>query len=208
MAYDVYRRPGAWVTAQASRRARRVWLTIGLLFGLALAAAALLKWNPAPIALSLLVVLLALALRRVANREMDAASRWLKGAGAETSVGEELNALRHDGFVILHDVEQAREGNIDHLVSGPTGVFLVETKYRGYQQSQLVKVKRQAARLHAELGTWITPVICLHRREGRAFKTEGVWIVPQPVLCEWIRKQRNAVVPFERLARFADGLQP
>ena len=206
MPYDVDRRPGAWVTAEADRRARRVWFFVGLLAGLALISVVLLRWNPAPIVISVLIICLALGLRSLANREADRAIPWLKGARAETSAGEELNELRREGFTVMHDIEQRGEGNIDHLVSGPTGVFLVETKLRRYMPSDLVKVKRQAVKLHAELETWITPVICLHDREGRPFRTEGVWIVPQAVICEWTRGQRNAVVRFERLARFADSL--
>jgi Nuclease-related domain len=206
MAYDVDRRPGTWVTEQARRRTRRVWAVIGLFAALALASVALLRWNPAPIAISVLIILAAFGLRRLANHTADDAMPWLKGARAERSVGEELNELRREGFTVMHDVEQLGEGNIDHLVSGPTGVFLVETKYRGYEKKNLAKVKRQAAKLNAGLGTWITPVVCLHVREGGTFKHEGVWIVPQDVLLEWIRGQRNATVPFERLARFADGL--
>jgi hypothetical protein len=206
MAYDVSRRPGTWVTEQARRRSRGVWLVIGLLALLVLASVASLKWKPAPIAISVLIILIAFGLRRLAHRKQDVAFRWLKGAWAEASVGEELNALRHEGFVVMHDIEQRHEGNVDHLVNGPTGVFLVETKYRGYEQENLVKVKRQAARLHDALGAWVTPVICLHVREGRPFRHDGVWIVPQAVLLEWIRAQRNASAPFERLARFADGL--
>jgi hypothetical protein len=206
MAYDLDRRPGTWVTAQARRRSRRVWAAIGLFVALALASVALLKWNPAPLVLSVLVILAAFGLRRLANREADLAIPWVKGARAERAVGDELNELRRDGFTVMHDIEQHREGNVDHLVSGPTGVFLVETKHRGYRAGDLVKAKRQAVKLHAELGTWITPVICIHVREGRAFKHDGVWIVPQHTLLEWIRGQRNATLPFERLARFADAL--
>jgi hypothetical protein len=206
MSYDVHHRPGRWVTLQANRRARRVWLLIVLLFALGLASLGLLRWNPASIALSVLIIVLAVALGRRANCELDDASRWLWGARAETSVGEELNRLRGDGYVVLHDIEQRGEGNIDHVVSGPTGVFLVETKLRRYDETHLVKVKRQALRLHTELATWITPVICLHTRTGRAFRTEGVWIVPQPALLEWIRAERNAVADAERLAAFMASL--
>jgi hypothetical protein len=206
MPYDVDREPGAWVSAQADRRARRVWLFIGLLAGIALVSVVLLKWNPAPVAISIIIISLALGVRSLANREADRAIPWLKGARAETSVGEELNELRREGFTVMHDIEQRGEGNIDHLVSGPTGVFLVETKLRRYRPPDLVKVKRQAVRLNAELGTWITPVICLHERQGRPFKTEGVWIVPRSEIRTWTRGQRNTPVPFEQLARFADGL--
>jgi hypothetical protein len=206
MAYDAHRPPGGWVTLQANRRARRVWLLIVLLFALGLASVALLKWNPAPVALSALVIVLAVALGGRASRELEDANRCLRGATAESSVGEELNSLRNDGYVVLHDIEQKGEGNIDHVVSGPSGVFLVETKLRRYHEAHLVKVKRQALRLHAELGTWITPVICLHSRSGRAFRSEGVWIVPQPALRDWIRAQKDAVANAERFATFMANL--
>lgn len=52
----------------------------------------------------------------------------------------------------MHDVEQPGEGNIDHIVSGPTGVFLVETKERRCEERHLTKAKRQAAKLHDALG--------------------------------------------------------
>jgi hypothetical protein len=52
----------------------------------------------------------------------------------------------------MHDIEQDREGNVDHLVSGPSGVYLIETKHRRYADDQLRKAKRQAAKLHDELG--------------------------------------------------------
>ncbi len=48
---------------------------------------------------------------------------------------------------MLHDVPFAGEGNIDHLVSGPNGVYLVETKFGSYLPVHLKKAKRQAAKL-------------------------------------------------------------
>lgn len=206
MAYDVDRRPGAWVTAQAARRSRRVWLLAGLLVALAVASVGVLVSSRATVASSLLFLVLVLGLKRYADREMDTAIRWLGGARAEKSVGDELDNLRGEGFVVLHDIEQRGGGNIDHVVSGRTGVFMVETKERAYQDHHLVKAKRQAAKIHDALGVWVTPVICIHRRRGGSFKAQGVWIVPQPRLVDWIREQRNTPVDFERLARWVDGL--
>jgi hypothetical protein len=162
--------------------------------------------NRATIASSVLFLLLAFGLKRYADREVDTAIRWLRGARAETSVGEVLNNLRYEGSIVLHDIEQRGEGNVDHLVSGPTGVFMVETKERRYEDHHLAKAKRQAAKIHDELGVWVTPVICIQRRGGRPFKTHGVWIVPEPSLLDWIRAQRNTPGDFKQLARYADGL--
>lgn len=138
------------------------------------------------------------------ERRLDEAIRRLRGARAEQAVGETLNELRREGWTVLHDIEQRGEGNIDHIASGPGGIYLVETKARAYQDARLTKAKRQAAKLHADVGVWVTPVVCLHERRGKPFKTRGVWVVPRGELLEWLRVQRNPPVPFEQLAQFAD----
>ena len=85
--------------------------------------------------------------------------RWLKGSTAEAAVGETLEPLRWERYIVMHDMPQRGEGNIDHVVSGPNGVYLVETKFARYLPVHLKKAKRQAARLHDELGVWVTPVV-------------------------------------------------
>ncbi len=58
---------------------------------------------------------------------------WDIGAGGEERLGPILASLEADGFVVLHDlrVPRGRE-NIDHLIIGPPGIFVVETKtYKG-----------------------------------------------------------------------------
>jgi hypothetical protein len=57
-------------------------------------------------------------------------------------------------------------------ISGPNGVFMVETKFRRYEDSQLGKAKRQAKKLHDELGCGVTPIICAGERK-RTFTQRG-----------------------------------
>ena len=104
----------------------------------------------------------------------------------------------------MHDIERPGQGNIDHIASGPGGVFLIETKLRRYEDYQLGKAKWQATRLYDETGVFVTPVICLHLRRGGPFEARGVWIVPHERLLDWLRSQHKKPVPFERLARFTD----
>ena len=204
MTYDVDRRPGTWVSEQAARKSARVWFLAALLVALALVAVGLVVSSSATALSS--VVVIALGLRWYANREMDTAINWLGGARAEEAVGDELNALRHEGFVVMHDIDPGYGGNIDHLVSGPTGVFMVETKLNGFPPAALLRAKRHAAKIHDGVGVWVTPVICIHRREGKPFEMQGVWIVPRRCVLDWLRAQQNKPVDFERLARYADGL--
>lgn len=145
-------------------------------------------------------------LYRVAGREGMAAVSWIRGARSERAVGETLASLG-GGYVVMHDIEQRGEGNIDHLVSGPTGVYLVETKHRRYQEHDLRKAKRQAAKLHDELRVRVTPVICIDLRRGREpYAHHGVWIVSRDRIVDWLRPQNNPELDFARLAAFADTL--
>jgi len=208
MAYDVTKPPAEWVSLQARRHSRTValllaagMLVVALVWVLALAVRSI------PLSLGALAVLAPLSL--VLNRRSGEAAHWIRGARAETSVGETLNALRRHGYIVMHDLEQRYEGNIDHLVSGPTGVYMIETKLRRYEEFQLTKAKRQAARLHAALDVWVTPVICLdQRRRSKPFRAQGVWIVPRQSLLGWLRSQSNPALPFARLATYADSVAP
>jgi hypothetical protein len=128
---------------------------------------------------------------RLANSRADAALNWTKGARSEEAVGELLEPLVDEGYVVVHDVEQPREGNVDHVVCGPTGAFLVETKHRWYEERALTKAKRQAAKLHDVLGVWVTPVLCVHRRRRRPFRDSGVWVMSADHLPGWIRAQQG-----------------
>lgn len=50
-----------------------------------------------------------------------------RGAEGEKVVGQMLEGLRKDGYQVLHDVPG--EGfNVDHVIVGPAGVFVIETK--------------------------------------------------------------------------------
>ena len=208
VAYDVDTRPGTWVARQAARRERLFWLAAAAALALVGLFVALAVGHRVGIAAALLLVALVAVAKPQADRYSAGMLGWLRGARAEQAVGETLNELRRDGWIVMHDVEQAGEGNIDHIASGPHGVYLVETKLRHYLDADLTKAKRQAKKLNAELGTWVTPGICVDQRRGGPFRAERVWIVPREQLLDWLRAQHNQPVAFERLARFADTVDP
>lgn len=205
MAYDVDHRPGAWVRARTTRRERIFWacLAVGFAATGVYFALALDHRISLPVAFGFLAAVA--TLRPYGHRYLDRSARLLRGTQAEESVGETLDELRREGWVLMHDVEQEYEGNIDHIAwSAEHGVFLIETKARGYEDDQLTKAKRQAAKLKRELGVYIPPVICLYERRGKPFRHKGVDIVPVQHLLGWLRKQHYRSVPFERLALYAD----
>ena len=189
MLQETHRQPGQWVRAQARTRERQIWMVLGLVLALALlvVATALDKRSAF---LTLIGIAFLLFLRRIVFRLIDDGANWRKGAASEEAVGEALDELLADGYTVTHDLPQEFEGNVDHLVNGPTGVFMIETKHRGYRPVDLSKAKRQAKKLNVELGEWVTPVICLDkRRAGNPYRDRGVWIVSRERLPDWVRAQ-------------------
>jgi hypothetical protein len=57
----------------------------------------------------------------------DYIARWKRGADGEQQTAEALVGLERDGWRAFHDRAGGR-GNLDHIVIGPPGVFLLETK--------------------------------------------------------------------------------
>jgi hypothetical protein len=54
---------------------------------------------------------------------------WGKGAAGERSLGNALEQLRERGFGVLHDRRiPGTRANIDHLVVGPAGIFVIDAK--------------------------------------------------------------------------------
>jgi nuclease-like protein len=130
--------------AEESHKRTRGFLLVGLV-GIALLslisgfaigggfAIARLRWQVAvSIALSAacLFWFLAFLLYRWTSKKMDALDRermsWRKGALGESHTAETLKSLP-DGYVLINDVTK-KLGNIDHVVIGPTGVYVIDVK--------------------------------------------------------------------------------
>jgi nuclease-like protein len=189
MLQETSRQPGQWVRAQARVHERRVWMLLALVFAFG-ALVVRVYADERRTWLALIGVAFFCFLRHITRGLIDVARHWDRGASSEEAVGDALDALVADGFTVNHDLRQEFEGNVDHLVTGRTGVFMIETKHRGYKQADLSKAKRQAKKLNDELGEWVTPVICLDRRRARApYRDHGVWIVSRERLAGWIREQ-------------------
>jgi nuclease-like protein len=204
VAYNVDQRPATYTSVRARRHSRRSLLFIGGFMVLAALPLLLSQRMDVPLVAIAVILGLATLLYRAADSELELMGRWILGAASEEAVGDALNALRGT-YIVMHDIPQAHEGNIDHVVSGTNGVYLIETKSRGYRPQHLTKVKRQAAELGGELGVWVTPVLCLARRDDEPFQHDGVWVMTPGSLVPWLSEQQNERVPFERLARFADA---
>ncbi|GAA4102814.1 nuclease-related domain-containing protein [Nonomuraea soli] len=81
------------------------------------------------LAVALVVALVVAAVDWWRFHRWSAIASWCKGAVGERSTARLLAPLACEGYVILHDRAIAgSSANLDHLVVGPSGVFLIDSK--------------------------------------------------------------------------------
>jgi hypothetical protein len=112
------------------------------------------------------------------------------GLSADGGVRLALEALGKE-WTVEHDVVRGTSGRLDHMVVGPIGAFVVVTRHRAYRVEHLSRAKHHAARMHSELGRWVTPVICLTMRDDTPHRRDGVWIMGAEHLVEWLRSRAD-----------------
>lgn len=152
---------------------------------------------------------------------------WATGADGEARTARFLEPLRAEGFAVLHDRRiPGSRANIDHIVIGPPGVFVVETKsfggqlkVRGHEvyvagrrkTAMVEEAKREALAVQVALapelealGIGVVPVICVHRAALPWFggQAGGVRIVSGKDLVKRLRKA-DPVLPADTVDRLA-----
>jgi hypothetical protein len=169
-------------------------------------------------------VAVALALLARGCQPLPDPDRWRRGAGGEVATAALLAGLPRR-FVVFHDRRlPGGRGNIDHLVFGPSGVWVVDSKSRrarlrvrhgqvraGQYPIDVTPVRTQAARVADRLGVPVTPLVAVHgpglRRRGK--RVEGVLVLPAGRVIRRLRRGRHLrsseVAP---LAEAADQMFP
>jgi hypothetical protein len=150
---------------------------------------------------------------------------WRRGAAGERRTARLLSQLERQGWAVLHDLTvPGSRANIDHLVIGPGGVFVIDSKqYRGRLQLDgsgqlwhgrypLAPALRtvsfeadQAARALPDPGVAVVPIIAVHGAQvpwGKVV-TQGVPVVSARRLPSMLR-QLPAILGPERVAWLAD----
>jgi Nuclease-related domain len=216
-------RPGRSVLAQYRRR-RREELTAwarGLVWRAPLAAGAGLSGGvlagQAGVAGAALVGLAVAALVgwRLRFRPSEQARAWQRGADGERRTGRLLDRLTRDGYVVFHDLAvPGSPANVDHLVIGPSGVFVIDSKrwtgsvhqspdglawHNHYRLDRTLETVRWEAQIIGRLlGTRTAAVVCVHGAcvQGGGLEAQGVAIVPAHLL--------RSALGYDRLLSDAD----
>jgi len=103
-----------------------------------------------------LIVLIILGLAYVARKLWVKSNYLIKlklGRDAELAVASELIELQSHGYQVFHDI-QANGFNIDHLVVGPNGIFVIETKGRHKRIKDDTNYKVKFENNHLAFPSW------------------------------------------------------
>jgi hypothetical protein len=150
---------------------------------------------------------------------------WRRGAAGERRTGRLLGPLERHGWAVLHDLAiPGSRANLDHLVIGPGGVFVVDSKqYRGRLQLDgsgqlwhgrypLAPVLRavdfeadQAAHVLVDPGVVVVPIMAVHGAQVPWGKVvmQGVPVVAARRLPSMLRALPPVLGP-ERVAWLVD----
>jgi hypothetical protein len=150
---------------------------------------------------------------------------WRRGGAGERRTAHLLAPLERQGWAVLHDLAlPGSRANLDHLVIGPGGVFVIDSKkYRGHLQLDrsgrlwhgrypLAPTLRvvsfeadQAAQLLPDPGVAVVPVVVVHGAQVPWGKVvmDGIPVVSAKRLPSMLR-ELPAVLGPERVAWLAD----
>jgi hypothetical protein len=158
-------------------------------------------------------------------RPSPEAVAWRRGAAGERRTARLLAPLERHGWVVLHDLAlPGSRANLDHLVIGPGGVFVIDSKqYRGRLQLdptgrlwhgryplaptlQAVSFEAdQAAQVLPDSGVAVVPIVAVHGAQVPWGKVvlDGVPVVSARRLPSMLRALPPVLGP-ERVAAMAD----
>ena len=159
---------------------------------------------------------------------------WLSGSEAERRTAKQLKRLDKKQWVVKHDVQRGK-WNWDHVVVGPSGVFLIDTKqlsgsaelladgslqviriddeedsYVLHRLHGLIKQNArelsQALREKTGLREWVTPVVALWNSFPQGLELfDKVVYLEASGILDWLRNQ-PAKIDDERRRLIADAL--
>jgi hypothetical protein len=144
-----------------------------------------------------------------------------KGARGERHTGALLEPLRALGYVVLHDLAMPRSrANVDHVVIGPTGLFVIDSKYwrsggqvrawqgqlfsgphykgdEAHRLAWMVRTVRKESALDRFADLPTRAVMCIHVApfEADTLEVEGATVVHPRALVRAITAHPESVTP-------------
>lgn len=156
-----------------------------------------------PLALLAFVPLFVLGRATLLGGRLDPAL-LLRGIEGEERVAELLAELEPEGFRAVHDLDIGR-GNADHVLVGPTGVFVIETKDWGGRfyprRGKLMFNQREADEV---VGQVTVAALAVRQRLERA----GIDVWVQALIASTRAKVHRGVLPLGHVTAIEADLLP
>jgi len=157
---------------------------------------------------------------------------WQLGSWGEQATAKALGDLEHEGWTVLHDLPAGR-GNVDHIVIGPGGVFLLDSKRLSgsvlvrdgvvtvsrpddpdltYQHTGAVHLLHLARQTHdrilaaTRINTWVAPVMVLWADFPQGEAEDRCAYVHGDRIAEWLRSKPQTIAP-QRVRQVADAVR-
>jgi hypothetical protein len=225
--------PGASAHAEYRRRRAVEWAAwtrtlpwrVAVLLGIGVGGGVLGRLLAPRLGLIVAALAMAAAGSGLWFRPSPDAVAWRRGATGERRTARLLGPLERQGWAVLHDLAVPRsQANIDHLVIGPGGVLVIDSKqYRGrlrldssgrlwHGRYPLASTLRtvdfqadQAARVLTDPDVVVVPIVAVHGAQvpwGKVV-TNGVPVVAARRLPSMFRALPAVLGP-ERVAELAD----
>ena len=197
----------------ASFVAARIWPTGGWMFGI-FGGAALAFWLFARLSPPAWI------------------ENWQSGAYGEQATAKVLRELEREGWIVLHDLPAGR-GNVDHIIVGLAGVYLLDSKRLGgsvsvddqgvtvrriddpdltYQHTGSGHLLNLARETHdrvlarSRIKTWVTPVMVLWAEFPQRIAEDRCVYVHGDELVAWLRSQPQKIAP-SRVPQVAEAVR-
>lgn len=128
-----------------------------------------------------------------------------RGATGEEQVGRLLDGLASRGWRVIHDATLGN-GNVDHILIGPPGVFTVETKSHPgpvkvgrVHGATLNQAHAQQRSIERVTGERVEPLIVYSRAwvDRPLTRRKGVRVVPARMLIAYLSKRSSNLTPAE-----------
>jgi hypothetical protein len=179
------------------------------------------KTPPQPFLMTGLTVVFAAFVGYRTHKVFPLLRRYKQGRDGEIAVGQMLEGLRKDGYEVFHDIPSPR-GNVDHVLVGPGGVFVIETKTRAkptgdakvvYDGKQITvngqvpdrdpvaQVRAAASQVEELIQRGVTgkipirPVLLYVRWYTEQPKGSDIWVINEKTLMKWVRTNYKKLSP-------------
>jgi Nuclease-related domain len=138
---------------------------------------------------------------RLRFRPSEQVTTWRRGAEGERRTARLLDRLTRDGYVVFHDLAvPGSPANLDHLVIGPSGVFVIDSKqwtgsvhqgtdglvwHNHYPLDRTLETVRwEAQQVSRVLGSRAAALLCVHGAhvQSGGLHAQGVAVVPAHLL--------------------------